>query len=99
MPNSFGLYCVYLQIPTVDPEEGNDLYNICDAPDISVPQTSAAKSLLSYIHENYFSPFISATHYCLLSWFYNGNTTKSAKDLDDLVQQVLLAEDFNCEDL
>jgi len=28
-----------------------------------------------------------------------GFTTKSSKDLDDLVQQVLLAEDFNCEDL
>jgi len=98
-PNSFGLYHVYSQIPTIDPEEANDLYNVCDAPNISVPQTSATKSLLSYIHENYFSPFISATHYCLLSWFYNGNTTKSAKDLDDLVQQVLLAEDFNHEDL
>lgn len=98
-PNSFGLYRVYSQIPTVDPEEAHDLNNVCDAPDISVPQISAAKSLLSYIHENYFSPFISATHYRLLSWFYNGNTTKSAKDLDDLVQQVLLAEDFDREDL
>ena len=72
---------------------------VCDAPDISVPQKSTAKSLLSYIHENYFTPFINATHYRLLSWFYNGNTTKSAKDLNDLVQQVLLVKDFDREDL
>ena len=48
---------------------------------------------------NYFSLFISVTHNHLLSWFYHGNTTKSAKHLDDLGQQVLLAEDFNHEEL
>ena len=37
--------------------------------------------------------------YTLLSWFYNGNETKSAKDLNDLVQKVLLADDFDCEEL
>ena len=96
--NSFGLYRVYSQAPTIDPEEKNDLYDVCDAPGISLPQSPARQSVLSYIHENYFAPFISTTHYCLLSWFYNGNETKSAKDLDDLVQKVLLADDFDRED-
>jgi hypothetical protein len=54
---------------------------------------------LSYIHENYFAPFISAIHYRLLSWFYNGNGKKSAKDLNNLVQKVLLADDFDHEEL
>ena len=62
-------------------------------------QSPTRRSVFSYIHENYFSPFISATHYRLLSWFYNGNETKSAKDLDDLVQKVLLADDFDREEL
>lgn len=66
---------------------------------ISVPQSPARQSVLSYNQENYFAPFISATHYRLLSWFYNGNETKSAKDLDDLIQEVLLADDFDREDL
>ena len=97
--NSSGLYPVYSQAPTVDPKDKNHLYDVCDAPGISLLQSPTRQSVLSYIHENYFSPFISATHYRLLSWFYNGNETKSAKDLDVLVQKVLLTDDFDRREL
>jgi hypothetical protein len=34
-----------------------------------------------------------------MSWFYNSSTSRSIADLDQLVQEVMLAEDFDCEDL
>ena len=37
--NSFGLYQVYSQAPTVNPEEKNNLCDVCDAPGISLLQS------------------------------------------------------------
>lgn len=34
-----------------------------------------------------------------MSWYYNGSTTKSINDLNKLVNDILLAEDFDQEHL
>jgi hypothetical protein len=44
-------------------------------------------------------PFTNNSIFNLMSWFYNGSNTKSLNDLDNLVQNVLLAPNFNPEDL
>jgi hypothetical protein len=47
---------------------------------------------------NPFSPFLNATVYRLMHWYYR-STTKSPKDLQHLGDDVLLADDFNTADL
>ena len=51
------------------------------------------------LKENYFRPFMNASSYHLIHWFYNGTKTKTLEDLDRLVQNVLLKPDFVLEDL
>jgi len=34
-----------------------------------------------------------------MGWFYNNSTQKSLEDLNGLVHNVILADDFDCEDL
>jgi hypothetical protein len=47
----------------------------------------------------FFHPFPNTTVFRLINWFYRASMTKSTTDLDCLVHEVLLAEDFNPEDL
>jgi hypothetical protein len=47
----------------------------------------------------FFHPFHNPTVFRLLQWFYSGSGTKSKADLDSLVRNVILAEDFNPEDV
>ncbi|THU98316.1 hypothetical protein K435DRAFT_601121, partial [Dendrothele bispora CBS 962.96] len=35
----------------------------------------------------------------LMAWFYNGHESKSLADLDNLVKDVIFADDFQKEDL
>jgi hypothetical protein len=48
---------------------------------------------------NYFVPFLNATTFRLMSWFYSGSVMKSLAELDRLVNEVILAEDFDKADL
>jgi hypothetical protein len=50
-------------------------------------------------NNDYYAPFLTASHFRLMQWFYNGSTLKSLSALDDLVKNVLLATDFKSEDL
>ncbi|KAG2126348.1 uncharacterized protein EDB93DRAFT_1109682 [Suillus bovinus] len=49
--------------------------------------------------ENFFVPFLNATIYRLMCWFHGGSTMKSLTELDRLVNEVILAEDFDKTDL
>ena len=49
--------------------------------------------------KNFFKPFLSATAFHLMRWFYSGSSMKSLTELDRLVNEVILAEDFNAADL
>ena len=44
-------------------------------------------------------PFANMSICCLMMWFYNGSNTKSLNDLNVLVHNVLLSEDFKLRDL
>jgi hypothetical protein len=50
-------------------------------------------------NRSYYAPFPTASHFCLMCWFYDGSPSKTLSALDDLVQKVLLASNFKHEDL
>jgi hypothetical protein len=98
-PDSFGLYQVYTNLPTIDPSDQACIYNMCDAPTFTTPPTSSQVSLRTRIKEAFFTLFANPTIYRLFSWFCNGNVSKSIGDLNGLVVNVLLAQDFDQEHL
>ena len=44
-------------------------------------------------------PFLNATVFWLMNWFYSGSNMKSIAELQSLVNNVLLANDYNPEHL
>jgi len=106
-PNSFGVYRHYTTKPSTDPEEEITLDSLCDAPtfaiapsldsgdESSLPTCGFGKSLKA----DFFVPFLNATVFRLMDWFYSTSNAKSSAALDQLVHNVILAEDFNREDL
>ena len=113
-PNSFGLYRVYAAVPSYDPEEDLSLDNVCDSHNLSVPQPAAPNPLSSFgiptlnntpehftehSHTNSHAPFLNRSIFYLMSWFYSGSGMKSVAELDRLVQEVLLKDDFNVNEL
>ena len=48
---------------------------------------------------NLFAPFLNATVFQLMDWFYSGSSAKSVAELQSLVNDVLLAQDFKLSDL
>lgn len=46
-----------------------------------------------------FAPFLNATVFRLMSWFYSGSNMKTLAELDALVNDVILADDFKISDL
>ena len=56
------------------------------------------KGFLSSLRKDYFAPFLNPTSWRLVSWFYK-SSHMSLEHLSSLVQDVILADDFNREDL
>jgi Plavaka transposase len=54
--------------------------------------------LLKGIQENYFTPFLNASVFRLMTWFYGGSNLKSLGELNRLVNEVILADDFQQKD-
>jgi hypothetical protein len=50
-------------------------------------------------NNNNFSPFLNASVFLLMSWFYNGSSVKSFADIDKLIHNVIRHEDFKASDL
>ena len=108
-PDAFDLYRQYhTSFPTYDPENMTYFGQFCDSPTFIQDDSNAStqqswysrfSSFLGVTNDRYFAPFLNATTYCLMSWFYNSSSTKSLADLDRLVNDVILAEDFNQDDL
>ncbi|KAG6329626.1 hypothetical protein ID866_9463 [Astraeus odoratus] len=92
--------------PSYDPENSSSLEELCDSPtfqrcsstDTHPPGGSRFPSAVC-LREKYFTPFLNATAWRLMSWFYSGSNQKSLEDLNSLVHKVILADDFVCEDL
>ena len=107
--DAFDLFRQYQKsFPTYDPENMAYFGQFCDAltfdqgdsnPGDHQPWYSGFSSLLGTANHQYFAPFLNATTYRLMSWFYNSSSSKSLGDLDRLVNDVILAEDFDREEL
>ena len=76
---------------------------LCDGPmfqhnENDKPQHPLPHPFADSLQESYFVPFLNATVWHLMGWFYNSSTQKSLEDLNGLVCNVILADDFNRED-
>ncbi|THU99539.1 hypothetical protein K435DRAFT_794881 [Dendrothele bispora CBS 962.96] len=101
-PNEFGVYHSYLQMPQTIPDEQIPFTDICEGP--GFPGTLPSKPLSIFgtavqTLQNTFAPFLNATIFLLMAWFYNGHESKSLADLDNLVKDVIFSDDFQKEDL
>ena len=81
--------------PSYDPKNLTVLENLCDD---STFQQSEHSNEPGEHRESYFAPFLNATVWRLMEWFYS-STQKSIGDLDHLVHDVILADNFDREDL
>ena len=107
--NKFGLYQVYTSYPHTNPDEIQDLESRCDAPGLATTRGIGEKRWwtglgcsmpdLSLREDTFFAPFLNATVFCLMNWFYSGSSTKSIGKLQSLIDNVILALDFNVSDL
>lgn len=105
-PDEFGLFRSYISCPTYEPDEEILLDSVCDAEGFAVVKansdnwvsvfgshSSSVESITG--SKNPFAPFLNATVFRLMNWFYSGSNTKSVTDLDRLVNDVILTEDFD----
>jgi len=89
--------------PSYDPESSTSLEHLCDD---STPEAAdrngevmSAQQPNSIVQTNYFHPFPNPTTWRLINWFYNNSIQKSLTDLNDLVKNVLLSDNFDSRDL
>ncbi|KAK6984281.1 hypothetical protein R3P38DRAFT_2806647 [Favolaschia claudopus] len=90
-PNNFGVYKVFPVRPSHDPEDTLGLDDLCGSAGFATA-TQAADLLAD---APAWFPFFNATIARLMAWFHLGSNTKSIADLDALVHDVMLAEDYD----
>jgi hypothetical protein len=113
-PNSMGLFRRYTVLPSTDPDRAITIHHVADAPtfikDPNLPQPNPVAGFGPETLDNiaptasissstpYFAPFLNATVFRLMCWFYS-SATKTLADLQNLVDQVILHPDFHAPDL
>lgn len=102
-PDDFGIYRSYVGHPDVIPDEEVPLEDLCEGEGFAVPTPSNPLAVFGTVattlRNNIIAPFYNMTVYRLLKWFYNDKQGKSIADLDTLVNEVLLPEDFSQDHL
>ncbi|KAF8219308.1 hypothetical protein L208DRAFT_1341630 [Tricholoma matsutake] len=99
--NKFGMYHMYTSYPTCDPDNEQDLDDLCDSPGLAIalqPQMKWWSGLGQIGHatrDHIYAPFLNSTIFRLMDWFYSGLNMKSMGQLDALVNNVILADDFD----
>jgi hypothetical protein len=102
-PNDFGIVREYPHKPDHDPDRVVPLEAVCDAPGLAVNDTPAdwfsgmTRSVAQIVPNNPLYPLTSISVFRLLSWFYTYSQMSIAA-LNDLVQNVICAEDFDRSD-
>ncbi|KDR76734.1 hypothetical protein GALMADRAFT_225666 [Galerina marginata CBS 339.88] len=91
-PNEFGLYRVYVSYPTKEIDDNDNLDDLCDSPGLATAQSSnqsrwwkAMGVTPSHESRGLFAPFMNATVFRILNWFYSGSNLKSVGELNRLV--------------
>ena len=107
--DEFGLYRLYTSYPRTNPDEIRDLESRCDAPGLATASRNGGKRWwtgfgysmldLPIQKDGFFVPFLNATVFRLMNWFYSGSSCKSIAELQSLVDDVILAPDFKISDL
>lgn len=101
--NTYGIYQVYPSgRPSYTPDELYTLQQVSDTSTfVKDPITSQSRtwwsplgSSLTELQESYFVPFLNASVFCLIAWFYGGSNLKSLGKLDRLINEVILANDL-----
>ena len=99
--NSFGIYRKYaFGPPTINPDESFSLSSIsdsvsiaCDATDLSLNSSwwssFGSSTLEAAQNPDNFTPFLNHSTFLLMSWYYNGSSTKSYADVDKLIHNVI----------
>ncbi|GJE92524.1 hypothetical protein PsYK624_086780 [Phanerochaete sordida] len=112
-PNGFGVFRRYYKQPERDPELQLSSDGLCNSPTITSPPSNpavgnngpahgfgrAAVAAVTDAAHRWFAPFLNASVFRLLHWCYSGSNIKSAAELNRLVNDVLLADDFCLDDL
>ncbi|KAG6808398.1 hypothetical protein H0H92_004278 [Tricholoma furcatifolium] len=107
--DAMGLFRRYTTLPSTDPDQKLTIHHIADAPTFIKHQESNERTPLSVFRPHvaattpttsttFFAPFLNATVFRLMNWFYQ-STTKTLADLDNLVHDVILQPDFSIHDL
>ena len=109
-PDSMGLYRVYPQLPARDPDEQLTIHHVADAPtfikEISINHEenplvglgSTTQSQSELTKKPFYAPFLNSTVFRLMTWFYK-TSMKTLTDLDTLVSEVLLSDNYDQRDL
>jgi hypothetical protein len=95
--------------PNYTPDESTTISDICDSPNIATNISSASRkwsspwglsadSISTTSAGISFAPFPNISIFRLMSWYYNSSNTKSLGELGKLVNDVILADDFQKED-
>lgn len=104
-PDEYGTYRSYPGgQPSFTPDDRHTLHTVSDSSNFTKDPESEEKrpwwsTFSSQQPKNPLGPFLNATIYRLMSWFYSGSGKKSLSDLDNLVHEVILQDDFKKEDL
>ncbi|KAJ7085600.1 hypothetical protein C8R44DRAFT_901662 [Mycena epipterygia] len=91
-PNAHGLYKVFPNRPTHDPEDSISLDDLCRSSDLLTPTPAVAPSTAGCPP---CFPFLNSTVARLMTWFHTGSNLKSIAELDALVNNIILHEDFD----
>jgi hypothetical protein len=98
-PNQFGVYREYMcGVPSYTPEEFSSISDLCNAPTLiqSAPPSTSTGSDSTF---KFFAPYENVSTFRLMHWYNGKSTLKSFGELNRLVKDVLLAEDFSLEHL
>ena len=112
-PNAYGVYRLYrFGRPSYTPDGLYSLSQVSDGDTFSRDPDSngngnrprwgpwgALDTSSQGNQERYFSPFPNASVFRLMGWYYSGSNLKSLGEVDRLVSEVFLADDFRREDL
>lgn len=101
-PNQFGFFRRFTQWPSVGPEMDVTIDDLIDAPTFTNTSNRGYRSPDDSFDpsesSNPFAPYLNATVYRLMNWFYQTGA-KTLNDLDSLVHDVILAPDFSSDHL
>ena len=103
--NDAGVFRIYPNKPTSDPDSMIGLDDVCKSPNFAACTSGSdhnplvANGILSPTEEQaFYAPFTSPSVYRLMSWFITVSHSTSLTDLERLVADVICATDFNASD-